>query len=79
MNATAPPGSSVYVDLFPGHVVWLRLDLRVVGSPQQAEYALINHFQYERPPTGFREVFREEVVRGVPLAVLYVRDHSGRR
>jgi len=78
LNATAAPGSPVYVDLFPGHVVWLRLDLRAVGSPEQAEYALVNHFQYERPPSGFREVFREEVVRGVPLAVLYVRGRSGR-
>jgi 4-amino-4-deoxy-L-arabinose transferase-like glycosyltransferase len=78
LNATAPPGSAVYVNVYPGHVVWLREDLRVVTSPAEAAYALVNHFQYERPPAGFREVFREEAARGVPLAAVYERADPGR-
>ena len=79
LNATAAAGATVFLDVYPSHVVWLREDLRVVGRPEEAEYALVNHFQFEQPPTGFREVFREEVAPGVPLAAVYVRDRSGVR
>jgi 4-amino-4-deoxy-L-arabinose transferase-like glycosyltransferase len=74
LNATAGPRASVFVDVYPGHVVWLREDLRVVEQPAEAEYALVNHFQFRQPPAGFREVFREEAGPGAPLAAVYVRE-----
>jgi 4-amino-4-deoxy-L-arabinose transferase-like glycosyltransferase len=72
-NAHAAPGTTVYYNLFPNHVVWLRDDVRPVRAPAEATMALVNHFQFERPPAGFREVFREEVTEGAPLSAVYVR------
>jgi 4-amino-4-deoxy-L-arabinose transferase-like glycosyltransferase len=73
LNRTAPAGAAVYLDLYPGHVAWPRDDLRLVTSPDAAEYAVVNDFQHRSPPAGFREVFREEVEAGAPLAALYAR------
>ena len=69
----APPGASVYYNLFPGHLVWLRDDLLPVRAPAQADYVLANHFQYTRPPFGLRELYRVEVVPGAPLSAVYAR------
>jgi 4-amino-4-deoxy-L-arabinose transferase-like glycosyltransferase len=74
LNAVAERGAAVYVALYPDHVAWLRPDLRPVSDPDRAAYALVNHFQHEHPPAGFREVFRETLASGVPLAAVYVRD-----
>jgi hypothetical protein len=74
LDAIAERGASVFVDVFPSHVVWLREDLRAAASPEEADYALVNHFQYAQPPPGFRELFREELVAGVPLAAVYARE-----
>src|SRR5262249_46291733 len=73
-NAHAPPGAAVYYNLFPNHIVWLRDDFRIVPTPTQADYVLLNHFQYERPPEGFREAFREEAAKGAPLSAVYMRE-----
>ena len=79
LNAVAAPGAAVYVDLYPGHVAWLRPDLRPVSDPDRAAYALVNHYQYQPPPAGFHELSRETVAPGVPLAALYVRDTPSAR
>jgi 4-amino-4-deoxy-L-arabinose transferase-like glycosyltransferase len=72
-NAHAAPGTKTFYNLYPNHIVWLRDDVLPVASPADADYILLNHFQYEHPPIGFREVFREQVVPGVPLSAVYVR------
>ncbi len=74
LNAMAPRGATVFVDVYPGHVVWMREDLRPVGSPPEADFALVNHFQFTAPPAGFHEVFREDAAAGAPLAAVYARD-----
>jgi 4-amino-4-deoxy-L-arabinose transferase-like glycosyltransferase len=73
VNHNAAPGTAVYYNLFPNHVVWLRDDLRVVRSPDEAELLLLNHFQYTRPLPGTTELYRVEVVKGAPLAAVYRR------
>ena len=72
-NQHAPPGAAVWYDLWPNHIVWLRDDFRIVRSPAEADYVLVNHFQFEHPPQGFREVFRVEVTKGAPLSAVYQR------
>lgn len=72
-NQHAPPGAAVWYNLWPSHIVWLRDDFRIVHSPAEADYVLVNHFQFEHPPPGFREVFREEVSPAAPLSAVYRR------
>jgi hypothetical protein len=71
-NAHAARGATVHYNLWPGHVVWLRDDVQVRGLAE-AEWALVNRFQFERPPPGFQEVYRVEVVPGALLTAVYHR------
>ncbi|HJZ84844.1 MAG TPA: glycosyltransferase family 39 protein [Polyangia bacterium] len=73
-NGHAEAGATVFYDLFPSHVVWLRDDVRPVRSPAEAQYVLLNHFQYRTPPSGFHELYRTQVTEGAPLAAVYARD-----
>jgi 4-amino-4-deoxy-L-arabinose transferase-like glycosyltransferase len=72
-NAHAPPGARVFYDLYPNHVVWLRADVEPTLRLDDAEYVLLNHFQFRQPPSRFEEIFREEVAPGAPLAAVYRR------
>src|SRR5262249_14917816 len=74
LNPHAPPGARVAYNLFPNHIVWLRDDVQVVRTAADADYFLLNHFQYEHPPAGFHEVFREDAAPGAPLSAVYVRN-----
>jgi 4-amino-4-deoxy-L-arabinose transferase-like glycosyltransferase len=72
-NAHAPPGAAVHYRLWPNHIVWLRDDFHIVPTPAEADYVLVNHFQYEHAPPGFDEVFREDVRKDAPLSAVYQR------
>ncbi len=75
VNRAAPRGARVFYDLFPNHIVWLRDDFKFVTDIKQADWVLLNRYQFRRAetaPKGFREVFSEEV-RGAPLVKVFVK------